>query len=146
MSLPKPLQSQVDEDARIAEWRASEKQKAELAAAMSKNNNDEKPVVLRKDGTPMRKRGPKPKVKQEASGNGVPAVVVPPVEKSIVKKSKLARPLKQTDWQGSSIGTTAEHALDSNMFFLSSGFSSQFLEHLLVIIKREKAIRKRITQ
>jgi len=130
MSLPKPLQKQIDEDAQKAEWRAAEK---ERAAAQKISAEREKPVKLRKDGTPMKKRGPKPKDKKEESK-------VPAVKVEIAKKARVP---KKTAWQESEKKATAEMALDASLYFLRDYMSDEFIEHCLTLLKRERLQRKR---
>lgn len=139
--MPKNLQAQIDEDARIAEWRAAEKKKAEeLKINATSTESGEKPVKLRKDGTPMRKRGPKPKPKQESDAvlNGSPSV-----EKVIAKKARVP---KKTAWQEREAKHAAELSVDGSLFFLREYFSDEFLEHCLTILKREKSTRKKASE
>lgn len=135
-SLPPALQQSIEKNAQLAEWRATQKEavQAEKAAAAE---NAEPVVKLRKDGTPMRKRGPKPKtqVKKENTDD-----VVIKVENPISKQQKKA----EREW-ADILRNSAEDVLEFvfNVYTKNNDLSDDFLNHLTKLVAKERRQRKR---
>lgn len=126
-TLPKPLQDSIEENARLAQWRADEAQKnreKEAAAAKEaeiKAKEESKTPKLKKDGTIAKKRGPKPKVKAEP------------------KKPKT----KCTEWETLEQPSKIEQFLGNAIVGFLDDVSDIFVEYLYSKLNRTRRERKK---
>lgn len=134
-TLPPALQKSIEKNAQLAEWRANQKVLNKETAAIEEAQKEKaaaaenaSPVVkLRKDGTPMKKRGPKPKKEKEIK-----------VEGGIQKKA-------ESEWVGI-FRNSAEDVLEFifNVYTRNNDLSDEFLTHLTKTVAKERRARKKL--
>lgn len=152
-TLPPALQRSIEKNAQLAEWRANQK-------VLNKENEDVKKVAaekkkaaentvtviqfedgtplmqlkLKKDGTPMKKRGPKPK--KEKSDEPVTIKVEPAISKKQAKVEK--------EWTDI-LRNSAEDVLEFvfNVYTRNNDLSDDFLNHLTKVVAKERRERKK---
>lgn len=143
-TLPPALQKSIEKNAQLAEWRANQKvlnkenEDAKIVAAEKKKAAESGEVVvqfedgtplirLKKDGTPMKKRGPKPKKEKEIK-----------VEGGIQKKA-------ENEWVGI-FRNSAEDVLEFifNVYTRNNDLSDEFLTHLTKTVAKERRARKKL--
>jgi hypothetical protein len=137
-TLPPALQKSIEKNAQLAEWRASQKvlnkaaaEEEEKKTAVQKEKaaaaENASPVVkLRKDGTPMKKRGPKPKKEIKVEGG--------------IKKEKV-----ESEWVDI-FRNSAEDVLEFifNVYTRNNELSDDFLTHLTKTVAKERRARKKL--
>ena len=153
-AFPPALQRSIEKNAQLAEWRASQKvlnkenEDAEKVAAEKKKAaenivtvvqfEDGTPLIrLKKDGTPMKKRGPKPKkIKKESEDEVVPIKVEPAISKKQRKAEK--------EWTDI-LRNSAEDVLEFvfNVYTRNNDLSDDFLNHLTKVVAKERRERKK---
>jgi len=153
-TLPPALQRSIEKNAQLAEWRASqkvlnkenedmkkvaaEKKKAAESGEVVVQFEDGTPLVrLKKDGTPMKKRGPKPKkVKKESDDEPVTIKVEPGISKKQRKAEK--------EWTDI-LRNSAEDVLEFvfNVYTRNNDLSDDFLNHLTKVVAKERRERKK---
>jgi hypothetical protein len=127
MSMPKPLQERIDEDLKLAEWRAAQ---AEALRSVEPPSTIEV-VKLTKNGKPAKRRGPKPQVVHSESENDSETTKI---EKVIKKQRKNAKgkttvePYIRRDMRGQL--KKPEFVVDSLISLFEEDFGNDFLEHL----------------
>lgn len=148
-TLPQSLQDSIDENVRLAQWRAEESEKnrekeaAAAKAAEAKAKEEAKPIKLKKDGTIAKKRGPKPKVKKEDEQKVEAALNETPV---VVKKEKTVRKPKCSAWEEIENPPKMEKFLGNTVVGFLDDVSDIFIEHLYSLVNRSRRERKKATK